>query len=160
MTVVDYHDRTNAPIDCPLKKSVIAWARCKEYRQQHKCLCKEARERLRLKGDGQEAFEQKLHEIRRPIPDQPAGWSVERLTRFYVITDEYGEVRHRAVNQAECDDYLRMASTVRALHAENDKLWKLLESELVDREDPWEQVDERLAEYPEESQVSEIEEDF
>jgi hypothetical protein len=160
MTVVDYHDRTNAPIDCPLKKSSIAWARCKDYRQQHKCLCKEARDRLRLKGEGKEAFEQKLHEIRRPIPAQPAGWSVERQTRFYVITDEHGEVRHRAVNQAECDDYLRLAATVHVLRTENEKLWKLLEDELVSREDPWEKVDERLAEYPEESQVSEGEDEF
>ncbi|MFU8803522.1 MAG: hypothetical protein ACNA8W_06915 [Bradymonadaceae bacterium] len=159
MTVVDYHDRTNAPIDCPLKKSVIAWARCKEYRQTYKCLCKEARERLRLKGEGQEAFEQKLQEIRKPIPDRPDGWKVEKLTRFYVITDEHGELRHRATNQAECDDYLKLAAMVRALHQENARLWKLLEDELIDNDDPWEQIEGRLSDYPDEPDASESEEE-
>lgn len=145
MSLLDYHDRTQAPIDCPLKKSVIAWARCKEYRSDYRCLCHEARARLRLKGEGREVFEQKLNELKRPIPDAPAGWKVERLTRFYVIHDENGELVHRATNQAECDNYLKLAASVRALEEENRALWKLLEGELIETHDVWKQVDEILA---------------
>ncbi len=144
MNGADYHDRTNAPIECPLKKSVIAWARCKEYRQSYRCLCKEARDRLRNKGQGKEVFEQKLREIRQSIPDKPPGWTVERMTRFYVIHDEDGERVHRTTNQRECDHYLYMAARAQVLEEENRQLWALLEEELVDQDDPWEQVNELL----------------
>lgn len=138
-------DRTNAPIDCPLKMSTIAWSKCEEYRGPYGCLCKEARDRLRIKGEGQEAFEQKLRQIRQPTPAEPPGWRVERMSRFYVIYDDEGELRHRATNQAECDDYLTLVSEVIALRSENRKLWKLLEEELIDTADPWNHVDKRLA---------------
>ncbi len=138
-------DRTNAPIDCPLKMSTIAWSKCEEYRGSYGCLCKEARDRLRIKGEGQEAFEQKLRQIRQPTPEEPPGWKVERMSRFYVIYDDTGELRHRATNQAECDDYLTLVSEVLTMREENRKLWKLLEEELMDNEDPWQDVDKRIA---------------
>ena len=141
---LDFGDRVNAPIDCPLKMSTIAWTRCIEYRQQYKCLCKEARDRLRIKGEGKEAFEQKLKEIRRPVPDKPRGWRVERMSRFYVIYDADGELRHRATNQAEADDYLALAAKVVGLQDENARLWKLLEEDLTRVDDPWDQVDRML----------------
>ena len=141
----DYYDRTNAPIQCPLKKSVIAWARCPQYRRQYGCLCKEARDRLRWKAEGKEVFEQKLHEIRQPFQDSPPGWSVERMTRFYVILDDHGERVHRTTNQEECEHYLRLAARAKALEEENRKLWALLEEELIGQDDPWAEVDERLA---------------
>ncbi len=134
-------DRTNAPINCPLKMSTIAWSKCEEYRGTYKCLCKEARDRLRLKGEGREAFEQKLREIRSPTPEEPRGWKVERMSRFYVIYDSEGELRHRATNQAECDDYMGLVAEVINLREENRKLWKLLEDELDPSDDPWDQVD-------------------
>jgi len=137
-------DRTNAPIDCPLKMSTIAWSKCEEYREGYKCLCKEARDRLKLKGEGREVFEQKLREIRRPVPAEPAGWKVERMSRFYVIYDDTGELRHRATNQAECDDYMNLVSEVINLREENRRLWKLLEEELMESDDPWDQVDQML----------------
>lgn len=143
---LDFTDRVNSPIDCPLKMSTIAWSRCIEYRKQYKCLCKEARDRLRIKGEGKEAFEQKLKEIKRPVPAKPRGWKVERMSRFYVIYDEDGELRHRATNQAECDDYLQLAAEVKALEEENAKLWALLEEELSPTDDPWDQVEQMLGE--------------
>lgn len=139
-------DRMNAPIDCPLKMSTIAWSKCKDYRSDFGCLCKEARDRMRIKGEGREAFEQKLREIRRPVPLMPAGWSVERMSRFYVIYDEQQELRHRATNQAECDDFLSLAAQVIHLQEENRKLWELLEEDLVGSADPWDQVDQMIAE--------------
>ena len=138
-------DRINAPIHCHLKMSTIAWAKCEAYRQDYQCLCKEARDRLRIKGDGREAFEQKLRAIRVPAPSVPEGWTVERMSRFYVIHDEDGEVVHRATNQAECDDYLYLAAQVQHLRRENLKLWSLLEDELTDGEDPWDHVDAMIA---------------
>lgn len=140
-----FADRINAPIDCPLKMSTIAWARCIEYRTQHKCLCKEARDRLRTKGEGKDVFEEKLRQIRRPIPVQPKGWKVDRMSRFYVIYDEKGELRHRATNQAEADDYLSMAAKVIALGEENARLWKLLEEDLTRVDDPWADVNKMFA---------------
>ena len=137
-------DRTNAPIDCPLKMSTIAWSKCEEYRGEYKCLCKEARDRLKLKGEGREAFEQKLREIRKPAPLVPPGWKVERMSRFYVIYDDTGELRHRATNQVECDDYLGLVSEVLNIREENRRLWKLLEDELVETDDPWDHVDQLL----------------
>lgn len=137
-------DRTNAPIDCPLKMSTIAWSKCEEYREGYKCLCKEARDRLKLKGEGREVFEQKLREIRRPVPAEPVGWKVDRMSRFYVIYDDTGELRHRATNQAECDDYMNLVAEVINLREENRRLWKLLEEELVVSDDPWDQVDQML----------------
>lgn len=148
MAASDYHDRTNAPIDCPLKKSAIAWQRCHEYRQAHKCLCKEARERLRIKGEGKEVFEQKLREIRQPIPSAPVGWRWEKLTRFYMIYNAQGELVHRAANQAECEDYIRLVAMVETLREENHQLWRLLEGELTPAFDPWEKVNQMLAEMP------------
>ena len=124
--------------------STIAWSKCEEYRQSYKCLCKEARDRLRIKGEGRENFEQKLMEIRRPLPKFPEGWKIDRMSRFYVIYDEEGELRHRATNQAEAEDYLNLVSQVKHLQDENKKLWKLLEEELIDPDDPWNQVDKRL----------------
>ncbi len=141
---LDFTDRVNAPIDCPLKMSTVAWTRCIEYRKEYKCLCKEARDRLRIKGEGREAFEQKLREIRRPVPNKPRGWKVERMSRFYVIYDSDGELRHRATNQAEADDYLSLAAQVIAMKEENQKLWNLLEIELDSSDDPWDQVAERI----------------
>lgn len=124
--------------------STIAWSKCEDYRQSYKCLCKEARDRLRIKGEGREMFEQKLMEIRRPRAPIPEGWKFERMSRFYVIYDENGELRHRATNQAEAEDYLNLVSQVQHLTSENKKLWKLLEEELIDADDPWNQVDKRL----------------
>lgn len=138
-------DRTNAPIDCPLKMSTVAWSKCEEYRKSYKCLCKEARDRLRIKGEGREVFEQKLRDIRKPLPAIPEGWKVERMSRFYVIYDSHGELRHRATNQAEADDYLALQSEVIGLAEENRKLWKLLEEELTASDDPWDQVDDMLS---------------
>lgn len=135
-------DRTNAPIDCPLKMSTIAWSKCEEYRSTYHCLCKEARDRLRIKGEGREAFEEKLREIRKPTPEIPDGWKVERMSRFYVIYDDDGELRHRATNQQECDDYLRLVAEVLSLREESRRLWKLLEEELIEQDNPWDQVDE------------------
>lgn len=126
--------------------STIAWSKCREYRETYKCLCKEARDRLRLKSEGREVFEQKLREIRQPTPDEPEGWKVERMSRFYVIYDDTGELRHRATNQAECDDYMNLVAEVINLREENRRLWKLLEEELVVSDDPWDQVDEMLGE--------------
>lgn len=143
---LDFVDRVNSPIECPLKMSTIAWSRCVEYRKEYGCLCKEARDRLRIKGEGKEVFEQKLNEIKRPIPVKPRGWKVEKMSRFYVIYDENGELKHRATNQAERDDYLSLAARVRALEEENQKLWDLLENELVASDDPWDQVDQMLEE--------------
>lgn len=142
----EYQDRGNAPIECPLKKSEIAWGRCEQYRRKYKCLCKETRDRLRLKGDGKEVFEEKLRQIRQPIPEKPPGWTVERMTRFYVIVDENGERVHRTTNQDECEHYLQLAARVKVLERETEQLWKLLEEELIDRDDPWEKVDEFLQE--------------
>ncbi len=144
MSSADYHDRTNAPIACPLKKSVIAWARCRDYREEYHCLCKEARDRLRLKGQGREVFEQKLEEIRQSYPEAPPGWTVERMTRFYVILDEKGERVHRTTNRDECDHYLRLAAKAQVLEEENRQLWALLEEELIGEVDPWDEVDDRL----------------
>ncbi len=141
---LDFGDRVNAPIECPLKMSTIAWTRCIEYRQQYKCLCKEARDRLRIKGEGKEAFEQKLKEIQRPVPVKPRGWRVERMSRFYVIYNAEGELKHRATNQAEADDYLALAAQVVGLTEENGRLWKLLEEDLTRVDDPWDQVDRML----------------
>lgn len=151
-------DRVNAPIDCPLKMSTIAWTRCIEYRQEYKCLCKEARDRLRTKGEGKEAFEEKLRQIRRPTPAKPKGWTVDRMSRFYVIYDEKGELRHRATNQAEADDYLGLAAKVLALQEENARLWKLLEEDLTRAEDPWADVTKMLGDDDADSYASEEEE--
>lgn len=152
MSSADYHDRTNAPIWCPLKKSEIAWARCEQYRRDYQCLCKEARDRLRLTGRGREAFEEKLYSIRRPIPESPPGWTVERMTRFYVILNEDGERVHRTTNQVECKRYLQLAARAQVLEEENRLLWALLEEELVDRDDPWQRVDEFLEDESEEEE--------
>lgn len=152
---LDFGDRVNAPIDCPLKKSTIAWTRCIEYRQQYKCLCKEARDRLRIKGEGKEAFEQKLKEIKRPVPAKPRGWKIDRMSRFYVIYDANGELIHRATNQAEAEDYLALAAKVIGLQDENARLWKLLEEDLTRADDPWEQVDRMLGGDDSESDASE-----
>ncbi len=141
----DFQDRTNAPIQCPLKNSVIAWARCVEYRKIHKCLCPEALERVRLKGEGREVFEQKLGEIKIEFPQRPAGWTVQRGARFYVIHDETNHVIHRATNQTECENYLLLAATAQSLQKENDQLWKLLKNELTLPDDHWDQLDQRLA---------------
>lgn len=154
----DFGDRVNAPIDCPLKMSTVAWTRCIEYRQQYKCLCKEARDRLRIKGEGKDAFEQKLKEIKRPIPDKPRGWKIERMSRFYVIYDASGELVHRATNQAEAEDYLALASKVIGLQDENARLWKLLEEDLTRADDPWDQVDKMLGGDDSESAASEVSE--
>lgn len=140
----DYPDRANAPIDCPLKKSEIAWAKCQKYRRTYGCLCKEARDRFRIKGEGKEVFEEKLRQIRQPIPEAPPGWSVEKMTRFYVILDENGERVHRATNQEECENYLQLAARVEVLEKEASALWALLEEELINDEDPWEKADELL----------------
>lgn len=157
MSGADYHDRTNAPIECPLKKSVIAWGRCKQYRKEYGCLCKEARDRLRIKGEGREAFEQKLRQIRQPIPEKPPGWTVDRMTRFYVIHDENGQRVHRTTNQKECDHYLRLAARAQVLEEENRRLWTLLDEELMEREDPWKQVDDFLEEdYQQEEEEEEL----
>lgn len=146
MSSADYQDRVNAPIWCPLKKSEIAWGRCEQYRRLYKCLCKEARDRLRITGEGREAFEEKLRSIRRPIPESPPGWTVERMTRFYVILNEEGERMHRTTNQVECAHYLALAARAQVLEEENRQLWALLEEELVDRDDLWEQAEEFLEE--------------
>lgn len=142
----DYPDRANAPIECPRKRSQIAWGRCRQYRKTDGCLCKEARDRLRLKGEGREVFEEKLRQIRQPIPAMPPGWTVKSMTRFYVIHDEHGERVHRATNQEECEQYLALAARVRVLEQEASALWALLEEELIggSDEDPWELVDEIL----------------
>ncbi len=52
---------------------------------------------------------------------------------------------HRATNQAECDDYLYLVAQVQHLRHENNKLWSLLEDELTGDEDPWDHVDEMIA---------------
>lgn len=145
----DFQDRTNAPIYCALKNSVIAWARCEDYRKTHKCLCPEALERIRLKGTGREVFNQKLSEIKVSCPDRPPGWTVERGARFYVIHDHNNQVVHRATNQAECDDYLQLAATALTLQTENTLLWKLLENELTQHEDHWDELEQRLSQTPE-----------
>lgn len=152
MSTDDYHDRINAPIWCPLKKSEIAWGRCQQYRKIYQCLCKEARDRLRITGGGREAFEEKLHAIRRPIPTRPPGWTVERMTRFYVILNEEGERMHRTTNQVECEHYLQLAARAQVLEEENRLLWALLEEELIDQDDLWQQADEFLEEESEEEE--------
>ena len=126
--------------------STIAWVKCRQYREEYGCLCKEARDRLRLKGGGREVFEGKLREIRKPVPERPAGWTVSKMSRFYVISDEEGELVHRATNQAECEAYMRLAATAEHLATENKALWQLLEDELTTQDDPWEQLDRRIAE--------------
>ena len=68
------------------------------------------------------------------------------MTRFYVIVDEEGERVHRTTNQEECEHYLKLAARVQVLEREAAQLWALLEEELVDRDDPWERVDELLEE--------------
>lgn len=130
----DFHDRSNAPIQCPLKTSVIAWARCVEYRKNHKCLCPEALARVRLKDEGSEVFEQILNAIKVPFPKRPAGWTVEKGTRFYVIHDDTNQVVHRATNQTECENYLQLAATAQSLQQENEQLWKLLKNQLTSPE--------------------------
>ena len=141
----DFQDRTNAPIHCALKNSVIAWARCVEYRKTHKCLCPEALARVRLKDDGREVFQQILDNIKVPFPDRPPGWTVQRGARFYVIHDDANQVVHRATNQSECENYLQLAATALSLQQENDQLWKLLKNELTLPDDHWDQLDQRLA---------------
>lgn len=141
---LQHNAQTDAPLECPLKKSVIAWGRCEQYRAEYGCLCKEARDRLRLKGEGREVYEQKLAAIRQAVPDRPPGWTVERASRFYMIHDANGELVHRATNQDECDDYLRLRALVDVLRHENEALWELLREELVEDEDPWAEVERRL----------------
>lgn len=147
---MDNSDRINAPIRCPLKMSTVAWSKCQEYRGEYKCLCKEARDRFKIKGDGREAFEQKLREIKKPRPRFPHDWKYERMSRFYVIYDSTGELRHRATNKAEAEDYLELVAKVQFMEAENKKLWKLLEDELIDVADPWTQVDKHMTKPDEE----------
>lgn len=125
-------NRINAPIDCPLKMSTIVWSKCEGYRKSYGCLCKEARDRLKIKGEGKEAFQAQLHRIKEDIPDMPEGWKFERKTRFYMVIDDKGEVVHRATNQKEAMDYLRIVAELKVLRAENQKLWALLRDELID----------------------------
>jgi len=125
---------TNAVIGCPLKKSTIAWVRCEQYRDEYNCLCKEARDRLKIKGQGHEALDAQLRRIKKPAPDCPVGWQVDRKTRFYVIVDDQGEIVHRATNQREAEDYVQLVARVQHLEEENQKLWAILRDELV--EDP------------------------
>ena len=141
----DFQDRTNSPIHCALKNSVIAWARCQGYRKAHKCLCPEALARVRIKGEGREVFEQTLENIKVPFPDRPPGWTVQRGARFYVIHDHANQVVHRATNQTECVNYLKLAATAQSLQHENDQLWKLLKNELTLPDDHWDELDHRLA---------------
>ncbi len=124
-------NRINAPIDCPLKMSTVVWSRCEQYRESYGCLCREARERLRIKGQGKEALQTQLQRIKRPVPTQPAGWTVERKTRFYMVLDDQGEVVIRATNQKEADDYLQTVAHLQFLKEENEKLWALLRDELT-----------------------------
>ena len=114
---------------------------------------------MRLKGEGKEAFEQKLKEIQRPVPVKPRGWRVERMSRFYVIYDAEGELKHRATNQAEADDYLSLAAQVIGLTEENARLWKLLEEDLTRVDDPWDQVDRMLGVEGSESESDSSEEE-
>ncbi len=125
-------NRINAPIDCPLKMSTVVWSKCEHYRSSYGCLCKEARERLRIKGQGKQAFDAQLHRIKQPIPEAPEGWKIERKTRFYMIINAEGEVVHRATNMKEAEDFLKLVAEKQALAAENEKLWALLRDELFD----------------------------
>ncbi len=122
----------NAAINCPLKKSTIAWARCEQYRGEFNCLCHEARDRLKIKGQGRETFEALMRRVKRPHIETPPGWSIERMTRFYVINDNRGETVHRATNQKEAEDYLHLVARLQALEDENRQLWAILREELVE----------------------------
>ena len=127
-----FTNRVNAPIDCPLKMSTIVWSKCAHYRESYSCLCKEARDRLRIKGQGREALQAQLQRIKKPLPEKPPGWKMERKTRFYMIMDDKGEVVFRATNMKEGEQYLRLVAHVQFLGEENEKLWALLRDELDD----------------------------
>ena len=139
-------NRINATIECPLKMSTIVWSKCEQYRCDHGCLCREARERLRLKGQGLAEFQAKLQSLKRQVPTAPKGWTVEKKTRFYLIMDEEGNVVHRATNQAEAEDYLQLVARVQHLEQENRRLWNLLRDEMVE-EDEKSNADDLLSRY-------------
>jgi hypothetical protein len=128
-------NRTNATIECPLKMSTIVWSKCEHYRGDHGCLCREARERLRLKGQGLAEFQAKLQNLKVQVPKAPRGWTVEKKTRFYLIMDEAGNVVHRSTNQAEAEDYLQLVARVQHLEQENRRLWNILRDEMVEEEE-------------------------
>ena len=124
----------NATIECPLKMSTIVWAKCGQYRGDHGCLCHEARERLRIKGQGFKEFQGKLQKLTRPVPSIPEGWSYKKKTRFYIITDAEDNVVHRATNIAEAEDYLSLVARVQHLEEENRSLWAILRDDVVEPE--------------------------
>jgi hypothetical protein len=139
-------NRINATIECPLKMSTIVWSKCEQYRGAHGCLCHEARDRLKMKGQGVAELQGRLQRLKRAVPTTPQGWGIEKLTRFYIITDAEGNVVHRATNQAEAEDYLQLVSRVKHLEEENRRLWAILRDELVE-DDQRAQADELLVRY-------------
>ena len=129
-------NRINATIECPLKMSTIAWSKCEDYRGDYGCLCKEARDRLKIKGQGLAAFQAQLQRVKRPIPEAPEGWTVDKKTRFYLVMDEQGEIITRATNQKEAHDFLQLVAKVKAYEDENRRLWALLRDDLVEEDKP------------------------
>ena len=129
-------NRINATIDCPLKMSTLAWSKCEMYRGEYGCLCREARERLKIKGQGAAAFQAQLQRIKQPAPESPDGWNVEKGSRFYIVTNEHGEVVTRATNQKEAKLFLSLAARVKAYEDENRRLWALLRDDLVEEDKP------------------------
>jgi hypothetical protein len=129
-------NRINATIDCPLKLATIAWSKCEFYRGEYGCLCREARERLRIKGQGTAAYQAQLQRIKQPIAEAPEGWTVVKGSRFYVITDEAGEIVTRATNQKEATLFLSLAARVNGYEMENRRLWALLRDDLIEEDRP------------------------
>jgi hypothetical protein len=129
-------NRINATIECPLKMSTIAWSKCDHYRGDYGCLCKEARDRLRIKGQGLAAFQAQLQRVKRPIPTTPEGWTIDKKTRFYLVMDETGEIVTRATNQKEANNFMQLVAKVQAYEEENRRLWALLRDDLVEEDKP------------------------
>jgi hypothetical protein len=149
MPSVTLTNRINATIECPLKKSTIVWSKCEGYRLDFGCLCKEARDRLKIKCQGVEALQAQMQRIKIPVPDSPDGWRVEKKTRFYLIYNDQEEVVHRATNQKEADQYLGLCAKLVSLEQETEKLWALLRDEVI--LDPEVEVAEAVASSPAES---------
>jgi len=137
-------NQTTAPIECPMKKSTIIWARCVEARRTHHCLCKEARARLRHTEQGEIEFRVQLRRILEKRKDIPDGWEIRKNTRFANVFDENGECVHIGSHTRYSEDYVRLVAEVRALREENRKLLGLMRDELVGTEEDKPSLDELM----------------
>lgn len=140
-------NQTTAPIECPLKKSTIIWAKCVENRKTHHCLCKEARARLKPTEKGDIEFRVQLKRLLVKPKDKPDGWEIRKNTRFANVYDEKGECVHRGSAQKYSEDYVQLVAEVQALREENRRLLGLLRDELVGVEEYTQSLDELMDDF-------------